>query len=162
MPQTPKHLCLWHQSSSHSSSTGRFPALSCEDATKSQQGEAQGGYSAGIWWIWCCWFPPQPAWRCSPGMSSLMWRSRDRFGLAWQEGLPGIALQSTCCAPEARQSLTLSQPDFCKEPLCLMEVAPKHTPQGIRTNPTGTNGTGERTERLARIRITTSLASCFP
>lgn len=89
--------------------------------------------------------------------------SWDRFGLAWQEGLPGtVVLQSTCCAPEAGQGLTLAQPDFSKERLCSMEEAPKHTFQGIRTNPTGTNSTGERTERLARIRTTTSLASHFP
>lgn len=59
-------------------------------------------------------------------MSSLMWRSRDRFGLAWQEGLPGIALQSTCCAPEARQSLTVTAR--------LLQRAPVFNGSGTKTH----------------------------
>lgn len=106
--------------------------------------------------------PPTASLEAEPRDELSYVESWDRFGLAWQEALQGTGvLQSTCCAPEHRQSL--SQPHFSKEPLCLMKWHQNMLSlQGIRTNPTGTNRTGERTERLARHRITTSLASLFP
>lgn len=84
-----------------------------------------------------------------------------RFGLAWQEGLPGTGvLQSTCCTTEARQSLTLPQSHFSKEPVFNGSGT---TTLSKESGQVQLGHTGQvREQRLARGRITTSLASHFP